>query len=27
MPVVHIVHESRRPNPTTFAPGSPASRS
>ena len=24
MPVVHIVHESRRPNPTTFAPGSPA---
>ena len=22
--VVHIVHESRRPNPTTFAPGSPA---
>jgi len=24
MPVVHVVHESRRPNPTTFAPGSPA---
>jgi nicotinamidase-related amidase len=24
LPVVHIVHESRRPNPTTFAPGSPA---
>jgi nicotinamidase-related amidase len=24
MPVVHIVHESRRPNPTTFEPGSPA---
>jgi nicotinamidase-related amidase len=24
VPVVHIVHESRRPNPTTFAPGSPA---
>jgi nicotinamidase-related amidase len=22
--VVHVVHESRRPNPTTFAPGSPA---
>ena len=24
VPVVHIVHESRRPNPTTFVPGSPA---
>jgi nicotinamidase-related amidase len=24
IPVVHVVHESRRPNPTTFAPGSPA---
>jgi nicotinamidase-related amidase len=24
VPVFHIVHESRRPNPTTFAPGSPA---
>ena len=24
MPVIHVVHESRRPNPTTFAPGSPA---
>ena len=24
VPVVHIVHESRRPNPATFAPGSPA---
>jgi nicotinamidase-related amidase len=24
LPVVHVVHESRRPNPTTFAPGSPA---
>jgi nicotinamidase-related amidase len=24
VPVVHVVHESRRPNPTTFAPGSPA---
>jgi nicotinamidase-related amidase len=23
-PVVHIVHESRRPNPATFAPGSPS---
>jgi nicotinamidase-related amidase len=23
VPVVHIVHESRRPNPATFAPGSP----
>lgn len=23
-PVIHIVHESRRPNATTFAPGSPA---
>jgi nicotinamidase-related amidase len=23
MAVVHVVHESRRPNPTTFAPGSP----
>jgi nicotinamidase-related amidase len=23
VPVVHVVHESRRPNPTTFAPGSP----
>jgi nicotinamidase-related amidase len=23
VPVVHIVHESRRPNATTFAPGSP----
>ena len=23
-PVAHIVHESRRPNPTTFAPGSAA---
>ena len=23
VPVAHIVHESRRPNPTTFAPGSP----
>jgi nicotinamidase-related amidase len=23
-PVVHVVHESRRPNPSTFAPGSPA---
>ena len=22
--MVHVVHESRRPNPTTFAPGSPA---
>jgi nicotinamidase-related amidase len=22
-PVVHVVHESRRPNPATFAPGSP----
>ena len=22
-PVVHIVHESRKPNPATFAPGSP----
>jgi nicotinamidase-related amidase len=24
MPVVHIVHESRRPGATTFVPGSPA---
>jgi nicotinamidase-related amidase len=24
MPVVHVVHESRRPSPATFAPGSPA---
>ncbi len=24
MPVVHVVHESRRPGATTFAPGSPA---
>lgn len=24
IPVVHITHESRRPNATTFAPGSPA---
>ena len=24
VPVFHVVHESRRPNPTTFAPGSPA---
>ncbi|HEV8673095.1 MAG TPA: cysteine hydrolase family protein [Methylomirabilota bacterium] len=24
VPVFHIVHESRRPNPTTFVPGSPA---
>ncbi len=24
VPVIHVVHESRRPNPTTFAPGSPA---
>ena len=24
VPVVHVVHESRRPKPTTFAPGSPA---
>ena len=24
VPVVHIVHESRRPDPTTFVPGSPA---
>ncbi|HEY7141001.1 MAG TPA: cysteine hydrolase family protein [Methylomirabilota bacterium] len=24
VPVVHVVHESRRPNPTTFVPGSPA---
>ncbi len=24
MPVFHIVHESRRPNATTFVPGSPA---
>jgi nicotinamidase-related amidase len=24
VPVVHVTHESRRPNPTTFAPGSPA---
>jgi nicotinamidase-related amidase len=24
VPVVHVVHESRRPNATTFAPGSPA---
>lgn len=24
VPVVHIVHESRRPNAATFAPGSPA---
>jgi nicotinamidase-related amidase len=23
MPVVHIVHESRRPTPSTFVPGSP----
>jgi nicotinamidase-related amidase len=23
VPVVHVVHESRRPNPSTFAPGSP----
>ena len=23
VPIVHIVHESRRPNATTFAPGSP----
>lgn len=23
-PVIHVVHESRRPNPATFAPGSPA---
>lgn len=23
VPVVHVVHESRRPNATTFAPGSP----
>src|SRR5262245_51716492 len=22
-PVIHVVHESRRPNPTTFVPGSP----
>ena len=22
MPIVHVVHESRRPNPTTFVPGS-----
>ncbi len=24
VPVIHVVHESRRPNSTTFAPGSPA---
>jgi nicotinamidase-related amidase len=24
VPIAHIVHESRRANPTTFAPGSPA---
>jgi nicotinamidase-related amidase len=24
LPVIHVVHESRRPNATTFAPGSPA---
>ncbi len=24
VPVVHVVHESRRPNAATFAPGSPA---
>jgi len=24
VPVFHVVHESRRPNPPTFAPGSPA---
>jgi nicotinamidase-related amidase len=24
MPVIHVVHESRRPNATTFAAGSPA---
>ena len=24
VPVVHIIHESRRPNASTFAPGSPA---
>lgn len=24
LPVVHVTHESRRPNPTTFVPGSPA---
>jgi nicotinamidase-related amidase len=24
LPVVHVVHESRRPNAATFAPGSPA---
>ena len=24
LPIVHVVHESRRPNPATFAPGSPA---
>ena len=23
LPIVHVVHESRRPNPATFAPGSP----
>ena len=23
VPVVHVVHESRRPNPTTFVPDSP----
>jgi nicotinamidase-related amidase len=23
LPVIHVVHESRRPNATTFAPGSP----
>ena len=24
LPVVHVTHESGRPNPTTFVPGSPA---
>jgi nicotinamidase-related amidase len=24
VPIVHVVHESRRPDPATFAPGSPA---
>ncbi len=23
LPVIHVTHESRRPNPTTFVPGSP----
>jgi nicotinamidase-related amidase len=23
VPVIHVVHESRKPNPATFAPGSP----